>query len=339
MRISLLDRANVLVGDTDGTEGTDDTLALRRVVDRARRAEDLGYHRFLVAEHHGVPGLAGSAPGILAAAVGQATSAIRTGTAGVMLPDHAPLVVAEQATVLESLFPGRTDIGLGSSVGFTAAVRRALRQDGDAATARAGFLDDLTEVVGYLSGESEVAVRPGPATAPHVLLLTGGSDRSIDTAAALGLGVIVGGRDATSVAAAVARYRAAFRPGPVGSAPEAVVAVTAAVAPSRDAARDLVLPEVWTQVMSRSTGEFSPLRPVGELDARQLTAQQRRRVERGLAATVHGTREEVRSALAGIVSRTGVDDLLVTGGMSDTAGQRYSDRTLAELAGTAGKPA
>jgi luciferase family oxidoreductase group 1 len=325
MRISLLDRANVLSDDPDGA------TALRRAVDRARHADDLGIHRFLVAEHHGVPGLAGSVPAALAAAVGQATSRIRVGTAGIMLPDHAPLVVAEQATVLESLFPGRVDIGLGSSVGFTAAVRRALRQDGDAATAREGFPDDLAEVAGYLSGESEVVLRPRPAAPPRLFLLTGGSDRSIAAAASLGLGAVIGGRDAASVAQAVGRYRAAVAQAP--EAPEVIVAVTAAVAATEEAARDLVLPEVWAQVMSRSTGVFSPLRPVGELDEAELTAQQRRRVERGLAATVHGTPEQVRRRLDEVVEQTGVEDILVTGGMSDVAGQWGSDRALAAMSG------
>src|SRR5690606_29501435 len=110
-RFSVLDRSRVREGHTAPE-------ALRDTVDLAREAERLGYHRFWVAEHHGVPGVAGSAPTVLAAAVAGATRTIRVGTGGVMLPNHRPLVVAAQFGVLEALFPGRIDMGLGRSVGF-----------------------------------------------------------------------------------------------------------------------------------------------------------------------------------------------------------------------------
>ena len=114
----------------------------------ARHAERLGFHRFWVSEHHGVPGVAGSAPTVLAAAVAAATHTIRVGTGGVMLPNHRPLVVAEQFGVLESLFPGRIDMGLGRSVGFTDGVRRALGRDKDAADT-ADFAGQLDELLGW----------------------------------------------------------------------------------------------------------------------------------------------------------------------------------------------
>ena len=325
MRYSLLDRANTVVG-------TSDAAALRRVVERAGRAEALGYHRFLVAEHHGVPGIAGSAPGVLAAAVGQATSTVRVGTAGFMVPDHAPIVVAEQAAVLAALFPGRVDIGLGSSVGFTGAVRRALRQPQDAATAREGFAGDLDEVLGYLraGGDGayapevpEVTMRPALDTAPPVYLLTGGSPRSLALAAQRGLGVILGGPDPGRVDGVAV--------GAGQDVKDVVVSRTVAVAPTREAARDLVLPEVWAQVMSRSTGAFMPLRPVAELDEAELTAQQRRRVGRALENTVFGTAQDVSAALHALAERTGASEILVTGGASDPAGQERSDALLAGI--------
>ncbi|WP_291479217.1 MsnO8 family LLM class oxidoreductase [Corynebacterium sp.] len=305
MRYSLLDRANTLSGSTDAE-------ALRRVVGRAQAAEEAGYHRFLVAEHHGVPGIAGSAPGVLAAAVGQATGTVRIGTAGIMVPDHPPLVAAEQAAVLESLFPGRVDIGLGSSVGFTPAVRRALRQPEDAGEAAAGFAADLREVVDYLRGRTAVTLRPSLDVPPDLYLLTGGSARSLELARELGLGVVLGG------------------PGP-SRVDGAVVSRQVAVADSRDEARDLVLPEVWAQVLARSTGRFMPLRPVGELDEADLTAQQRRRVGRGLEAAIYGTPDEVSAAVAALADRTGAAELLVTGGASDPAAQARSDAALAGI--------
>lgn len=310
MRYSLLDRANTVEGSTDAE-------AVRAVVGRAEHAEELGYHRFLVAEHHAVPGIAGSAPGILAAAVGQATDTIRIGTAGIMVPDHAPIDVAEQAAVLESLFPGRVDIGLGSSPGFTPAVRQALRQPEDAGEARADFVADLREVVRYLRGETPVTLRPTVDNPPSLFLLTGGSPRSLETARELGLGIILGG------------------PGPAyveGS----VVSCQIAVAESREEARDLVLPEVWAQVLSRSTGQFMPLQPVEALDEAELTDQQWRRIARGLEATIYGGPDEVTAAVTALVERTGATEILVTGGSSDPDGQARSDGMLAEILSAVG---
>lgn len=315
MRLSILDRANTVTG------GESDATALQAVVRRAREAEDLGYRRFLVAEHHAVPGLAGSAPAVLAAAVGQSTATIRVGTAGIMVPDHAPLVVAEQAAVLESLFPGRVDIGLGSTPGFTPAVREALRQPSDAAQARTHHLRDVDEVLAYLRGAAAVTLRPAVPEPPEVYLLTGGSDATLTAARERGLGVILGG---PAVTGAGSGSGAAPDVGPGG-----VVSAVVAVADTRDAARDLVLPEVWAQVMSRSTGSFGPLRPVAELDEAELTAQQRRRVDRGLASAVYGTPQEVAGRLADLSVRTGAREVLVTGGMSDRDGQLRSDRLLA----------
>ncbi len=149
-RFSVLDRSRVREGHTAPE-------ALRDTVELAREAERLGYHRFWVAEHHGVPGVAGSAPTVLAAAVAGATRTIRVGTGGVMLPNHRPLVVAEQFGVLASLFPDRIDMGLGRSVGFTDGVRKALGRDkGDAED----FADQLDELLGWFRGTSPPGCTP-----------------------------------------------------------------------------------------------------------------------------------------------------------------------------------
>jgi luciferase family oxidoreductase group 1 len=136
LRLSILDRSRTRKGETEAE-------SLRETVRFAQQAEALGYHRFWVSEHHSVPGVAGSAPTVLAAAIGAATSTIRVGTGGVMLPNHQPLVVAEQFGVLESLFPGRIDMGLGRSVGFTNGIRRALGKDKDAADSFGAQLQEL----------------------------------------------------------------------------------------------------------------------------------------------------------------------------------------------------
>ncbi|WP_461031036.1 MsnO8 family LLM class oxidoreductase, partial [Streptomyces sparsus] len=148
--LSVLDRSLVRAGEQPGS-------ALRDTVRFARDVEGLGYHRFWVAEHHGVPGIAGSAPTVLAAAVAAATSRIRVGTGGVMLPNHVPLVVAEQFGVLQALHPGRIDVGLGRSVGFTDGVRRALGADRDAAD---GFDERIGELLAYLDGRTALPALP-----------------------------------------------------------------------------------------------------------------------------------------------------------------------------------
>ncbi|MGW1347614.1 MsnO8 family LLM class oxidoreductase, partial [Kribbella sp. NPDC002412] len=151
--LSVLDRSRTRVGESEAE-------TLRQTVELARQVEELGYKRFWVSEHHSVPGVVGSAPTVLAAAVAAGTSRIRVGTGGVMLPNHRPLVVAEQFGVLESLFPGRIDMGLGRSVGFTNGIRRALGVEKDAAE---DFAAQVQELLGYFEGthQDQVHARPG----------------------------------------------------------------------------------------------------------------------------------------------------------------------------------
>jgi luciferase family oxidoreductase group 1 len=216
VHVSLLDRSRTRAGEAD-------SAALRGTVARAVRAERLGYARFWVAEHHGVPGIAGSAPAVLLAAVAGATTAIRLGSAGVMLPHHQPLVVAEQFATLSAFAPGRVDLGLGRSPGFTAPVRRALRQ-----TER-DFAADLAELRGFLDGTAEIGLHPQPARALPLYVLATGS--GLEIAAASGLPVIVGGpllgADGLD---ALARYRREFRPSPRQERPWVAISLDELVA-------------------------------------------------------------------------------------------------------------
>lgn len=206
-KLSILDRSRT-------REGHPPPQALRDTVELARAAERLGYHRFWVSEHHSVPGVAGSAPTVLAAAVAGATQRIRVGTGGVMLPNHQPLVVAEQFGVLESLFPGRIDMGLGRSVGFTGGIRRALGRDtGDADR----FEEQLAELLGWLDGSQrahpEVHAHPAQGLRIPAYVLATGEGAGI--AARAGLPVVVGDLRARGRAAEIiGRYREEFRPRP-----------------------------------------------------------------------------------------------------------------------------
>ncbi|WP_367137507.1 MsnO8 family LLM class oxidoreductase [Saccharothrix sp. HUAS TT1] len=320
VRLSVLDRSRVRAGHGHPE-------ALRDTVAFAREVERLGYHRFWVSEHHGVPGVAGSAPTVLAAAVAAATSAIRVGTGGVMLPNHQPLVVAEQFGVLESLFPGRVDMGLGRSVGFIEPVRRALGHDkGDADE----FGPKLTELLGYFTGDQAVRGYPahGLRVAPFVLA-TGAGAR---VAAAHGVPLVIGGfRGEDAMVEAVAAYRARFRPSVWATEPYVVVSTTVAVADTAEDAWRLLLPEAWAMAHSRTRGEFPPLSAPDDVLAEPMTERERTRFEQALHGHVHGTPSEVAKALDALVDRTAADEVLVTTSTYDRTALLDSYRLLADL--------
>ena len=326
MRFSILDRANSVVG-------WDDADVFRRVIEHARFVEELGFERFLVAEHHAIPGIPGSQPAILAGAVAASTSTIRVGTGGIMLPDHQPLIVAEQIGMLEALHPGRIDIGIGSSVGFTEPIRRALRQE-DVMAVKERFRDDLDELLGFLDGTAPVTAQPFNNARTPLWLLA--NFRSLLIAAELGLGVIVGGPSlmdrSKDVHEGLSLYRSQFRPCSFGAEPRAIVAINVAVADTTEAARKLLLPQAWAEVRSRTTGIFDALQPAEVLDESTLTSKERGRLDELFAMAIFGTPAEVQEQLRDLQRFTGVDEVLVTGGMTDVEGQRRSEEMLAEMA-------
>ncbi|GLX17444.1 MULTISPECIES: MsnO8 family LLM class oxidoreductase [Streptomyces] len=325
-KVSILDRSRT-------REGHPAPEALRDTVELARAADGLGYHRFWVSEHHSVPGVAGSAPTVLAAAVAAATRRIRVGTGGVMLPNHQPLVVAEQFGVLEALFPGRIDMGLGRSVGFTGGIRRALGRD----TADADrFEEQLAELLGWIDGTQhahpEVHARPAEGLRIPPFVLATGEGAGI--AARAGLPVVVGDlRGRARVAEAVRRYREEFRPSPWAAEPYVVVAGTVAVAATEEAARRILLPEAWALARSRTRGSFPPLRPAEEVAALEMTPKERELYEGGLTGHVAGTEEQVAAALAGVAEATGADELLVTTSTYDRTALLDSFTRLARITG------
>ncbi|MFD4259575.1 LLM class flavin-dependent oxidoreductase [Streptomyces sp. NPDC058534] len=331
-RFSLLDRSRIRAGRTAAE-------ALRDTVELAREGERLGYHRFWVSEHHGVPGVAGSAPTVLAAAVAGATSRIRVGTGGVMLPNHRPLVVAEQFGVLESLFPGRIDMGLGRSVGFTDGVRRALGRDKDDAD---DFEAQLGELLGWFRGTSPTGAHARPAEGlavpPFVLAMGEGAA----VAARAGLPMVIGDlRDRDRMRRGIDRYRAGFRPSEWSPEPYVVVSGTIAVAGTPEAARRLLVPEAWSMTHARTRGTFPPLPPAGEVEARTMTAKERDLYESGLAGHIAGTEEQVADELETLVKETGAQEVLVTTSTYDREALLDSYRRLARVvgAGTSAAPA
>ncbi len=324
--LSLLDRARTRAGEPD-------TEALRATVARAASAERLGYGRFWVAEHHGVPGIAGAAPAVLLAAVAGATSTIRLGSAGVMLPHHQPLVVAEQFATLTAFAPGRVDLGLGRSPGFTPPVRRALRE-----TER-DFATDLAELRAYLTGSGDITLRPQPAgDVPLYVLATG---QGLEVAAGLGLPVIVGGPllgvagDPEPGRAALAAYRRAFRPSAQQPEPRVSISLDVLVADTAEEAADLLLPEAWAMAKSRTTGSFPPLEPVAAVRAAPRSPRQQQYLERTAAMAIAGTAASVETRLAELLERTGAAELVTSSSTFDRDALAASDEALAALLGGA----
>ncbi|WP_231158134.1 LLM class flavin-dependent oxidoreductase [Streptomyces sp. CNZ748] len=326
-RFSVLDRSRVREGHT--APG-----ALRDTVALAQEAERLGYHRFWVAEHHGVPGVAGSAPTVLAAAVAGATRTLRVGTGGVMLPNHRPLVVAEQFGVLASLFPGRIDMGLGRSVGFTGGVRKALGRDKEDAE---DFAAQLDELLGWFRGTSPTGVhaRPSEGLSVPPFVLAMGEGATI--AARAGLPMVIGDlRDRDRMRRGIDRYRELFRPSAWASEPYVIVSGTVAVADTAERARRLLVPEAWSMAYSRIHGSFPPLPPAERVEALTLTGRERDFYEAGLTGQLAGTEEQVAEGLESLLKETGAQEVLVTTSTYDREALLESYRRLAVVAGLPG---
>ncbi|MEW2612968.1 LLM class flavin-dependent oxidoreductase [Streptomyces sp. NPDC047880] len=322
VRLSVLDRSRTRAGHTHPE-------ALRDTVRLAQELERLGYHRFWVSEHHGVPGVAGSAPTVLAAAVAGATRTIRVGTGGVMLPNHRPLVVAEQFGVLESLFPGRIDMGLGRSVGFTDGVRRALGRDkGDADD----FEAQLAELLGWFRGTSPTGVHARPAEGlsvpPFVLAMGEGAG----VAARAGLPMVIGDlRNRDRMRRGIDAYRESFRPSTWAAEPYVVVSGTVAVAGTPEEARRLLISEAWSMAHSRTHGTFPPLPPAERVAALTMTAKERGFYESGLTGHIAGTEEQVAHELETLLKETGAQEVLVTTSTYDREALLDSYRRLASI--------
>lgn len=302
----MLDRSRTRAGEPD-------SAALRHTVDRAVRAEELGYHRFWMAEHHGVPGIASGSPPVLMAAVAAATDRIRVGSGGIMLPNHQPFVVAEQLAMLAALHPGRIDAGIGRSAGFTEPVRRALRAAG-ADDQRFGA--DLDELRSYLDGTAPVTVRPRISEPVPLFVLA--TRAGLVVAGDRGLPVVAGGpvlgdRDA------LADYRRR-----AGEHAYLVVAADVFIGDP-----DLALSEAWAITVARTTGEFPPLEPPSR--GRRTTDRQRRDIERALSKTIAGDEDTVADRIEALVERTGADELMITSSTFDVEALAESDARVAAV--------
>lgn len=324
--LSLLDRSRTRVGFSESE-------ALHHSVERAVQAEQLGFHRFWTAEHHAVPGVASGSPAVLLAAIGATTESIRIGSGGVMLPHHQPLIVAEQFLMLSGLYPGRVDLGLGRSLGFTEPVRRALRQD--SATAEQ-YSADLTELRDYLEGTAAVTAQPrlSPAHRPGIYLLATG--QGVSLAAQLGLPAVIGGPvlHSSELPEILVQYRRDFQPHSEShDRPEVILSADVYLGGSEQQAREAALSEAWAMARSRETGAFTALEPVEDILAATWSPRVRERVEKSLATSIIGTHTEVSAQVEQLVQSTGADEFMISTCTYDREQLAAMDAEIADLFG------
>ena len=297
-------------------EGGDARRALLETTELARAAERLGFTRFWLAEHHNMPGIASAATAVALAHVAASTRTIRVGSGGVMLPNHAPMVVAEQFGTLEALHPGRIDLGLGRAPGTDGETARALRRYFEAADQ---FPRDVMELQNFLGDPVEgqrVTAWPGAGSKVPIWLL-GSSLFSAELAAHLGLPFAFASHFAPELLLPALRtYREGFRPSKQLAAPYAMAAINVFGADTDEKARHVstAMQQAFAAVVTGKPGRLKP--PVDDintvLDARQIAA-----VESRLTYAAVGGVATVRTKLQEFIALTGVDEVMVTGMIFD----------------------
>ena len=317
-------------------EGGDARRALLETTELARAAERLGFTRFWLAEHHNMPGIASAATAVVLAHVAAATQTIRVGSGGVMLPNHAPLVVAEQFGTLEALHPGRIDLGLGRAPGTDGETARALRRYFEAADQ---FPRDVLELQAFLAPAVEgqrVAAYPGQGSNVPLWLL-GSSLFSAELAAQLGLPFAFASHFAPELLLpALQAYRAGFRPSKQLERPYAMAAfnVFAADTDAEAARLSTSMQQAFAAVVTGKPGRLKPAVDdiTTVLDSRQIAA-----VESRLTYAAIGGRETVRAKLTEFIALTGVDEVMTTGMIHDLEARirslEITAEAMAELTG------
>ncbi|WP_174278577.1 LLM class flavin-dependent oxidoreductase [Sphingomonas bacterium] len=329
-RYSLLDLVPVVEGGTVGQ-------ALADAADLARHAEAHGYHRYWAAEHHGMRGIASAATAVVLAHVGAATSRIRIGAGGIMLPNHAPLVIAEQFGTLDALFPGRVDLGLGRAPGsdqrVAQALRRTLHSDPN------GFPQDVAELQSYFAddGRTGIVATPGAGARPALWIL-GSSLFGAQVAALFGLPFAFASHFAPdALDQALAVYRREFRPGAL-QRPYAVAAFNVFAAATREEAELLASSQQQAFVALR-TGNPRQLPPPVPGYRASLPASHAAILDHTLRCSAVGTRADIATGLAAFIARTGIDEAMLTGSIFDHAARKRSIAIAADAMASLEAPA
>jgi luciferase family oxidoreductase group 1 len=322
--LSILDLAPV-------PEGADTAQALRNSLDLAQTAERLGYKRFWMAEHHSMPGIASAATAVALAFVGAGTSNIRIGAGGIMLPNHAPLVVAEQFGTLASLFPGRVDLGLGRAPGTDRAAAYALRRN--LASDENQFPRDVVELMDYFQPReeaSQVRAIPGEGLSIPVWIL-GSSLFGAQLAAMLGLPYAFASHFAPqAMEEAVALYRRRFQPSAQLDKPYVMLGFNAFAADTDEEA-ELLATSVQQAFVNLRTGHPTKLPPPVYGFADTLPPPHRAILDQVLSCSAIGAPETVRREMTAFIERTGADELMITSQIWDHAARLRSYEIVAEV--------
>ncbi|MEA3032053.1 MAG: hypothetical protein QOH86_69 [Sphingomonadales bacterium] len=326
--LSILDLAPV-------AEGSDAGRALRNSLDLARLGERLGYRRFWMAEHHSMPGIASAATAVALAYVGAGTSTIRIGAGGIMLPNHAPLVIAEQFGTLESLFPGRVDLGLGRAPGTDRAAAYALRRN--LASDENQFPRDVVELMAYFQPPEEaprVRAIPGEGLVVPIWIL-GSSLFGAQLAAMLGLPYAFASHFAPAqMDEAIALYRQRFQASAQLDRPYVMLGFNVFAAAS-DPEAGLLATSVQQAFVNLRTGRPGKLPPPVPGYADTLPPAQRAILDQVLTCSAIGSPETVGREIAAFVERTQADELMITSQIWDHAARMRSYAIVAEAMGLA----
>ncbi|MFD3947213.1 LLM class flavin-dependent oxidoreductase [Streptomyces sp. NPDC058579] len=313
--LSVLDLVTVGSGRTA-------SQALATSVEISKLAERRGYHRHWVAEHHSMPGVASSSPAVILAHLAAHTRRIRLGSGGVMLPNHAPLVIAEQFGTLEAFAPGRVDLGLGRAPGTDGSTAAALRRTRTLNEGADDFPQQLAELTRFLDDDfpdghpySRIHAVPGPVQGPKgrpPIWLLGSSGFSARLAGTLGLPFAFAHHfSAQNTIPALDLYRDSFRPSAVLDAPYALIGVAALANEDAKEARRQVLTGALSMLRLR-TGRPGLIPTPEEAEAYPFSPTEQEFVDSWLANIVHGTPDEVRTGLDDLRKRTGADELMIT---------------------------
>ena len=316
VKLSLLDLVPV-------REGDDVATALANAADLAAHAEALGYERYWVAEHHGMSGIASAATSVVLAHLGQATSTIRIGAGGIMLPNHAPLLIAEQFGTLEALFPGRVDLGLGRAPGSDQRVAQAIRRNLSGGPDQ--FPRDVMELQAFFAGDDRLGIQATPGAGASVpIWILGSSLYGAQLAAALGLPYAFASHFApAALDEAIEIYRRDFRPSAQLKYPYVAAGYNVFAADDADEAHLLAtsMQQAFVRLRTGNPGKLQPPLP-GYYD--DLPPQARAMLADVLSVSSIGTQADVERDLSAFLRRTRVDEVIVTGQIFDPAARKHS---------------
>ncbi|GAB3671436.1 LLM class flavin-dependent oxidoreductase [Saccharopolyspora sp. ID03-671] len=327
VRLSVLDTAPIV-------EGASARQALHNTVDLARLADTLGYHRYWVPEHHSMRGVASAAPAVLVGRLAEATRSMRVGSGGVLLPNHAPLIIAEQFGTLEALYPGRIDLGLGRALGGPSRAASAIRSTGQG---QRSFAEQLDELLTYFD---ECELKPGAVTAVPAIgnrpqpWILGTSVASAELAAKAGLPYAVAHHLNPDGGELVQVYREGFRPSETVPTPRSLVSVSVIAADS-DARAEWLAGPSRLKILSRLKGNRIRLPAPEDAANVHYTSEERATVEHHTRGLIAGSPHTVRQKLDALIKQFDPGEIMVTTPIFHHDDRRRSYELIAEIGGDA----